>query len=247
MRERIVYLIFVVVLALLSGLTYFVFREDQGAIQTPSSPSASIQKLIPDGSFAVTELKGFSLSEYSVLWWTWIYSIPKNKVNPVIDPDGKSCSFNQSGDVWFLAGSPGDNQRYIRDCIIPKGKHLFFPIITLISTTKAMCQDAILKAEIDSDYIKKIEVTLDDKILPDPLKFHAASPGCFRLKGYLDGYSGLGRYPVASDGYWILMNPLDAGEHVLSFRAEYYFKNKDKKEEEKPDFIQNVQYRLTVE
>ncbi len=68
---------------------------------------------------------GRSYSKWAAMWWQWALSEPK-ATNPVIDPNGADCAEGQSGKVWFLAGSPTP---VTRNCTVPAGKALFFPVI----------------------------------------------------------------------------------------------------------------------
>ncbi len=258
MREKLIYSLFIAVIGLLAAIAYFLtYTEPQGSKAQEGEKTGQKQNtaqppaLTPDDSFVLTELNGQTLQQFAVHWWTWIYSIPRDKVSPVIDPDGKSCGYNQAGDVWFLAGSPGDDLRYVRDCTIPKGKHIFFPVFTLISKSKPICSSAQIHAEIEPDRLLSVEVTLDNKIIPDPRKFRAKSPGCFRLKGYIQSrYESMGIYPVATDGYWILLKPLEPGTHTLRFKVQYVMGSRDKGKnegEKKANFIQDVMYNLKIE
>lgn len=252
MREKLVYAVLVAFILCLMGLGYFFQNPTNKTSSKPKEASEQKQPpLIRDESYVTTELNGETLSKYSVDWWTWLYSIPRNKISPVIDRDGSSCGFNQKGDVWFLAGSAGDDHQYVRDCTVPRGKHIFFPVLTMVSITNPVCYSAQIDADIEQDKLLKIEVVLDNKILPDPKKFKAKSPGCFRLKGYVSGmYDGLGVYPVASDGYWILIKPPEPGPHILRFKAEYILHNKNEQEENQEQentFVQNIQYNLLIQ
>src|SRR6476659_4355633 len=47
---------------------------------------------------------GLSYGEWTAKWWQWLYSIQR-EVNPANDDTGKNCAQDQSGPVWFLAGS----------------------------------------------------------------------------------------------------------------------------------------------
>ncbi len=71
-------------------------------------------------------------------WWQWAYAQPK-PVNPVADSTGKHCALGQSGTVWFLAGTFFDPKEpgpaVMRDCTIPAGKALFFPVLNSIWVT----------------------------------------------------------------------------------------------------------------
>ncbi|MGI0001365.1 MAG: hypothetical protein ACRD6Q_09055, partial [Nitrososphaeraceae archaeon] len=70
-------------------------------------------------------------------WWQWILDIPK-EINPLLDETGENCAVNQQGPVWFLVGTPGDSETggiitgsVERDCVIPEGKKILFPIINV--------------------------------------------------------------------------------------------------------------------
>jgi hypothetical protein len=60
-------------------------------------------------------------------WTKWAYSFPDG-MNPVQDETGKLCDLGQAGPVWFLAGTFGV-QDVVRECTIPAGKAIFYPII----------------------------------------------------------------------------------------------------------------------
>jgi hypothetical protein len=72
---------------------------------------------------------GQTYGEWAADWWTWVQSIPAD-INPVLDATGADAAVDQTGSVWFLAGSfSGDAERTVT---IPTGKALFFPIINNI-------------------------------------------------------------------------------------------------------------------
>jgi hypothetical protein len=86
---------------------------------------------------------GLSYGEWSARWWQWMQAIPL-PVNPNFegtptDPAPTSvqdCAQGQEGLVWFLGGRffisdppPPTTQR---NCIVPAGKSIFFPIANVI-------------------------------------------------------------------------------------------------------------------
>src|ERR1051325_2671947 len=73
---------------------------------------------------------GLSYQQWSARWWSWAYSIPLS-MNPIFDTTGIDCALNQSGPVWFLAGTNGFSAT--RNCVVPAGKMIFFPIINLLN------------------------------------------------------------------------------------------------------------------
>ena len=46
-------------------------------------------------------------------------------------PHRRAVGHSQSGPVWFLADTYG-TKRTIRTCTVPRGKHLFFPLINYV-------------------------------------------------------------------------------------------------------------------
>jgi hypothetical protein len=70
--------------------------------------------------------------EWSAKWWQWALTQP-SAVNPVTDTTGEHCAQGQSGSVWFLAGTffdpAGPIATIARDCTVPIGKALYFPVL----------------------------------------------------------------------------------------------------------------------
>ena len=67
---------------------------------------------------------GKTYGQWSAAWWQWVFSLPAT-ASPQFDT--AECSAGQSGSVWFLAGTFG-GAPLVRNCTIPTGKALFFPI-----------------------------------------------------------------------------------------------------------------------
>src|SRR5262245_64466360 len=70
-------------------------------------------------------------SALSAQWWQWILGIPVG-ANPGLDDGsdqtGRACAVNQSGPVWFLAGTFTGGP-VTRVCNVPAGRALFFPLV----------------------------------------------------------------------------------------------------------------------
>jgi hypothetical protein len=79
-------------------------------------------------------------AEWSAAFWQYALGQPTTS-NPLADPTGANCQVDQSGQVFFLAGT-FDGSAVVRDCVVPAGKTLFFPVITIIdvSTPPGFCQ-----------------------------------------------------------------------------------------------------------
>src|SRR6266481_6380408 len=80
-------------------------------------------KVVPPGSTAY----GQTYAQWSEAWFQWAFSLPVT-AHPLFDT--ADCSAGQSGNVWFLGGTFGASGiGVVRNCTIPAGKALFFPII----------------------------------------------------------------------------------------------------------------------
>ena len=165
---------------------------------------------------------GIDYSKWTKLWWRWLVSIPK-ETNPASDNSGKYCSMSQNNqNVWFLAGSFDDCvRRFKRNCAIPYGKAILFPVINYQSSfsdqpsaKKEMMLERQCKNEID--IISEMHVSLDDQII-DVQKYRVRS-GCFRVNMPTDNCLDIepGMTTIASEGYWLFLRPLPVGKHVLS-------------------------------
>src|SRR6266480_3671629 len=85
---------------------------------------------------------GASYGEWSARWWRWAFSLPVDH-HPLYDT--ADCSAGQSGPVWFLGGTfttiqSSPNPAIIRgiatrDCTVPNGKFLFFPLLNVECST----------------------------------------------------------------------------------------------------------------
>lgn len=149
-------------------------------------------------------------------WWRWLYQ-PRDGMRPHQDPTGARCHAGQSGDVWFLAGSPAAGD-VARSCAVPEGKHLFVPVYVVLEYSQpGRRRDcSALRAEAGAEASREItwRVALDGKAL-DPVR--SASADCF--DAYADATEDApapGLYaPATSDGWWLLLPPLPAGRHEL--------------------------------
>lgn len=69
---------------------------------------------------------GSSYEDLAAAWWQWSIAIPKSE-NPML---GGPCEGYQTGDFFFLAGTMGGSD--VRNCTIPAGKALFFPLVNVV-------------------------------------------------------------------------------------------------------------------
>lgn len=161
---------------------------------------------------------GISFSEWSIRWWRWLLSIPKD-INPINDNTGEfNRQWQNDPKVWFLAGTFGGST--IRKCTIPYGKAILFPIINYEASfadepllTERHQLENKCKQEIDN--IGKLYCNLDGidinlseyRIHSEAFEIDLPVDNCLLVKA--------GHTLMASDGYWLFLHPLARGTHVI--------------------------------
>lgn len=162
-------------------------------------------------------------SEWTVRWWQWCLSQPKS-TNPVNERQRINTNARDNQiypDVWFLAGTTGGFAE--RECTIPRGRAILCPIINFeISEAEdprlKTDGDLVSFARADVDKITKVEVSIDDKSLPNMKQLRVES-GPFDVILPEDNIWGVrgGATRAASDGYWLFLKPLPSGSHRIQF------------------------------
>ena len=192
-------------------------------------------------------------------WWKWVIAIPP-EINPLLDETGENCNIDQRGYVWYLAGTTGNLTSAERECTIPEGKQILFPIINtfcseltdadLITNITGIPQPippaqieqglkACTKFLIDQVDIK--EASIDGKKIMNLQNFRVQSP--LFLITYPENNvfgvtndTGIPQKAIA-EGYWVLLDGLKAGEHTIEFTGGVSALN----------FTTHVLYHLTIE
>jgi hypothetical protein len=178
--------------------------------------------------------------ELSAVWWQWIYSFPA-AMNPNLATGPVDCSFGQSshsrpGLVWFLAGSFGGPAN--RSCTVPSGISLFFPLLNIEYDNVGCCTPTTPPFTYSIQEMKQLAAASQD----NPLELHASVDGvavpayraqsqaftyAFPPTGNVLQFLGLTApganwpstsvFPAVSDGYWVKLDPLAPGPHVIKF------------------------------
>lgn len=167
---------------------------------------------------------GISQAEYVERWWQWAMRLPDG-VRAYQDPSGAQCGMNQSGPVWFLAGTEG-TMRVSRQCDIPVGRFVFFPVISMIVHTAPGkpidCKTAQAQVRSNNNHLAEASVMLDGQAIQRVESRRIRSSRCFDAYAkaeYLEHHPAF--VPAAVDGYWIMLGPLSEGTHHLVVRARY--------------------------
>jgi hypothetical protein len=125
---------------------------------------------------------GLTYGEWSARWWQWAYSLPVPD-NPFFDVDG-DCTHGaneQSGHVWFLTGVINLSGTAVRDCTVPAGQMLFFPILNVECATLEGngSTEAELRACTDffMSFVTNVAAELDGRPIQNfQQRYRAASP-----------------------------------------------------------------------
>lgn len=204
--------------------------------------SAESSSVLPPGSAIV----GLTPAQLSNEWWQWAHSAPAD-VNPVRDRSGANCGVGQNGPVWFLAGGYGSSKIH-RVCSVPYGKAIFFPVINMVywpqsDNSSFTCDQAKAAAALNNDTAIDLYAALDGVVIRDVKQYRVSSKECFdvfaRMPPSQRPYTA---HPSASDGYWLLLNPLKRGHHFLKFGGRYNRNSRDYGR-----MVQDIEYELVVQ
>jgi hypothetical protein len=171
--------------------------------------------VVPAGS----TVAGKTIGQWTADWWNWAGAGPANVFT---DTTGAAATQNQSGPVFFLAGTQGGTP-VTRTFEIPSGKFVLFPLINIIVaagpdvgfTDTRQEATAFADAQSTATFVANIDGT----DVPDLASHREASPTNFTyvVNAGTSGFPA-GTYTDAnSDGYWLMLEPLSAGEHTIHF------------------------------
>lgn len=193
--------------------SYYYFVINQADNVDSSSNDDGVPRIIaPNGTLTAQ-------------WWQWAISIPI-ATNPAADTTGEFCDEGQSGPVWHVAGSFGGPVE--RSCNIPVGKSILVPIINgecseaeypEQSTEEQLRGCALATNEGVSELMFSINgLTVEETVLRES---HRIQSPLFIMTFPEDNIFGLP--PVTtravSDGYWVLVEGLTAGNYDMHFRG----------------------------
>jgi len=166
---------------------------------------------------------GLTYGEWTVKWWQWALSIPAYE-SPILDNHGEKATVQQFGEVWFLAGTFGENRFPQRKCSVPRGKCLLFPVINYemnVYENPDLDNDADLIDHVrrDMDDIVNKIASVDNVDIP--IYRIQSVPAIFPLVVNNENCIGIkgGLTMVAADGYWVFLKPLPLGNHEIYFHG----------------------------
>jgi hypothetical protein len=187
---------------------------------------------------------GLTYGEWTAKWWQWAYSMTEEH-SPMVDDTGRNCANNQTGPVWFLAGTGGG--AVTRQCTIPADKAILMPIINVECDTAAdpSRTEADLRscAKADQDTVIEKEITIDGINVGNLDSYRFQSP-LFNVTFPENNIAGVQPQTAEaiSDGFWILLEPLSPGSHEIHVKAALG----DPTAVGTTNFALDVRYLLTV-
>jgi len=179
-------------------------------------------------------VEGMTIGEWSAEWWKWVLPISTND-NPMVDRDGSFASVGQpDGSVFLIASTLGlEPGRITRRFSVPEGKFLFLPVVMYeadnVNTPPLSVPELRDQAVGVLRAVTNIFASIDGQEIPSLSDHRAISPvfsvfyaTADNLQSYAFGQpiSGLND-PMICDGYWLMMETLPPGEHVLRFGAQW--------------------------
>lgn len=165
---------------------------------------------------------GLTFGEWSVRWWQWLLSIPKDK-SPAMDSTGQYASIGQSDpNVFFLCQTIENSiELPLRTISMPRRKSIFMPVLNWISNFYnhgQSEQELIDTARRRIDAIGKIEVNLDRKNIQGLEKYRFLTE-FFVAEMPKDNILDLppGKTRFISDGYWLFIGPILNNTMISTF------------------------------
>lgn len=214
--------------------TLFVFLFSFHTLAAPGQGNPGIANI--NSSISIKE----TYPDLGAEWWQWALQAPATDT-PLFD-DGAKCRVGQEGPVWFLAGTLGSGDSEVpteRDCDVPNGKAIFFPVINagyfgfLNDPPETRTAEYVRSATnfCDSNTIQNLYVTIDGVPVNDPTQYYTSSdespifqiqlPTDNLFEATDDWLPQLMLSPSAHQGFYIYVKPLDAGEHTIEWTATW--------------------------
>ena len=200
---------------------------------------------------------GRSYGAWSGAWWQYVLAQPTAS-NPLLDSTGAGCGSGQSGPVFFLTGAFGSGAVTRDDCIVGRGKALFFPLLNGfdvhvpgdgLDTAQQVWDDLHvtigfgpffeLHATIDGVPVKGLDpATTPYRTCAGPVSGCAASFSVTFPEDNLFGVPAGTYAPAVADGFYLLLAPLSPGPHTVTFGGSGTFGGSA--------FSQDITYLLVV-
>lgn len=164
---------------------------------------------------------GLTYEDWGYKWWQWFVSFTADK-SPLNDQTGEKCTNGQNNtDVWFLTGTGSGAVK--RSCSIPEGKAILVSVAgnscSYLEYPNLHSESELRDCAVAGNQISFLDANLDGAALKDIRKYHITShlfSETFPVNNVWG--SAAGTTSAVYDSYLLFLQPLDAGNHTLSFR-----------------------------
>jgi len=192
---------------------------------------------------------GLTYAEHAENFWKWLLPMPANN-SPMEDPTGEKCTngqANSNSSVFYLSHNSGGRSE--RVCEVPAGKGLLIPVMEVEISDKEVPgsteEDLHSAATQDQDSVNSLYLKVDDKeySYEDLLKYRTHT-NVFDVAFPDNGIYGVmkgGPSKAVADGFYILTEPLPAGNHTVHFKSSLICADPDCAD---PNYVQDVQYKI---
>jgi hypothetical protein len=174
--------------------------------------------------------RGENLADLAARWSRWLTSIPAG-VQPMGDDDsGANCGINQDGPVWFLAAPLVPN--YATQCTVPAGKAIAMPVFSYLNDYP--CPDTSFQPPPGQGletFLGEFAAMLTDATSLKAASLNGRSLPVRRVASRLFGFTAAASLQAFDscitgspqlgliDGWWVLIDPLPPGRHVLTVQV----------------------------
>jgi len=198
---------------------------------------ATVQIVPPSNNVA-----GQSQLYWAQAWWQWVLGIPTPN-NPLLDTTGADAGVNNNGPLFFLAGNFGGVS--VRTIDVPDGKPVFFPVInsffvpinsdgtfnsapcptplTLSCAIQAASFTQVSGMAVSIDGVSLDNAQIEQHRQTSTSYFSVDLPGTTVPPDNVLGVTGPivpGANTWTQDGFYITLDDLSVGTHVLRFEGE---------------------------
>ena len=179
-----------------------------------------------------------------------IVQLDVNDDRAVKETIGKKCTngqVNSNSSVFYLSHNSGGRSE--RVCDVPAGKGLLIPVMEVEVSEKEVpgsTEEDLHSAETkDQDSVNSLYLKVDDKeySYEDLLKYRTHT-NVFDVVFPDNGIYGVmegGPSKAVADGFYILTEPLPAGNHTVHFKSSLICADPDCAD---PNYVQDVQYKI---
>ena len=187
-----------------------------------SFPLESYGDNINKGVFAINSNPyGMTYEDWTISWWRWALSIPSD-INPNLDKTGDNCAEKQGNSpVFFLAGGGGGVVE--RTCTLQSDKAILIPVsvveCSFLELPSAKTDQDLSKCAQEDQSNAVMSLVVDGSEIKNLQNYRVASRG-FDInfsENSLFAVSGPTR--AVSDGYWVILEPLETGMHQVHYKA----------------------------